>query len=51
MIEQIVLDEINKIISAANIDSNALMETILKHNENISEKETAKRKLTTAKKR
>ena len=53
VIEQIVLDEINKIISAANINSNALMETILKHNEDISEKETAKRKreLTTAKKR
>lgn len=53
MIEQIVLGEINKIISAANIDSNALMEEILKHNEDISEKETAKRKreLTAAKKR
>lgn len=53
VIEQIVLNEINKIISAANIDSNALMEIISKRNADISEKATAKRKreLAAAKKR
>ena len=53
MIEQIVLDDIDRIISAANINSDALMETIQKHNEGISEKAAAKRKreLTAAQKR
>ena len=53
VIEQIVLDDINRIINAANIDSTALMATIQKHNEGISEKAAAKRKreLTAAKKR
>jgi len=44
VIEQNVLDDINKIISAANIDSNALMEIISKRNADVSEKATAKRK-------
>lgn len=53
VIEKIVLDELNKVISAANIDSNALMEVISKRNTDISEKAAAKRKreLAAAKKR